>query len=389
MKIVVLGAGLMGRAVIYDLGGAREVRSILVADFDRSRAQQVARKFGRGKARGGFADVREITHLASLLRGCDVVVNCTQYNWNLNVMRAALAARVNYMDLGGLYHMTQKQFALDRDFRRIGKLAIPGIGGAPGITNVMARTLVDKMDCLDSIRIYNAGADEQKYDSPIAYSFSIATILDELTMPPIHFVKGKYVEKAMLSEPETGTFPAPIGKITLRHSIHSELGTLAESFRKKGVREVFFKINYDAKLVELVRSLVDAGFTSREPIHVKNVQVAPRDVLLALLQQKIPTKTPLDVEALRVVVRGSTTEKGKKKALTLAMEMWAGHSARPQLSAVARDTGFPAAIAAVMHGRGEIPGLGVQAPENVIPPEPFFRELKKRGFTFRRWDVKP
>ena len=389
MKIVVLGAGLMGRAVIYDLGGAREVRSILVADFDRSRAQQVARKFGRGKARGGFADVREITHLASLLRGCDVVVNCTQYNWNLNVMRAALAARVNYMDLGGLYHMTQKQFALDRDFRRIGKLAIPGIGGAPGITNVMARTLVDKMDCLDSIRIYNAGADEQKYDSPIAYSFSIATILDELTMPPIHFVKGKYVEKAMLSEPETGTFPAPIGKITLRHSIHSELGTLAESFRKKGVREVFFKINYDAKLVELVRSLVDAGFTSREPIHVKNVQVAPRDVLLALLQQKIPTKTQLDVEALRVVVRGSTTEKGKKKALTLAMEMWAGHSARPQLSAVARDTGFPAAIAAVMHGRGEIPGLGVQAPENVIPPEPFFRELKKRGFTFRRWDVKP
>ena len=57
----------------------------------------------------------------------------------------------------------------------------------------------------------------------------------------------------MLSEPEFGTFPAPIGKITLRHSIHSELGTLAESFRKQGVREVFFKINYDPKLVELVR----------------------------------------------------------------------------------------------------------------------------------------
>ena len=46
-------------------------------------------------------------------------------------MRAALAARVNYMDLGGLYHMTRKQLVLDRDFRRIGKLAIPGMGGAP------------------------------------------------------------------------------------------------------------------------------------------------------------------------------------------------------------------------------------------------------------------
>ena len=385
MKIVVLGAGLMGRAVVHDLAGAREVRDLVVADFDRDRAHAVASKFGDGKASGLFADVRDTPRLAKVLRGGDVVVNCTQYNWNLDVMRAALGARVHYMDLGGLYHMTKKQFALDKDFRRIGKLAIPGMGGAPGITNVMARALADKMERVDSIRVYNAGADEQKYDSPIAYSFSIATILDELTMSPIHFVGGRYVEKPMLSEPESGTFPAPIGKITLRHSIHSELGTLAESFRKKGVREVFFKINYDPKLVELVRNLVDAGFTGREAIAVNGTQVAPRAVLLALMQKKAPTQTPLDVEALRVVVTG----KNKRAPVGLAMEMWSDHTARPQLSAVARDTGFPAAIAAVMHGRGEIPGVGVQAPENVVPPEPFFRELKKRGFTFRRWNVKP
>jgi lysine 6-dehydrogenase len=375
----------MGRAVVHDLAGAREVRDLVVADFDRERAHEVARKFGDGKASGLFADVRDTPHLTKVLRGCDVVVNCTQYNWNLDVMRAALAARVHYLDLGGLYHMTKKQFALDKDFRRIGKLAIPGMGGAPGITNVMARALADKMDRVNSVRVYNAGADQQKYDSAIAYSFSIATILDELTISPIHFVGGRYVEKPMLSEPEPGTFPAPIGKITLRHSIHSELGTLAESFRKKGVREVFFKINYDPKLVELVRNLVDAGFTSREAIAVNGTRIAPRAVLLALMQKKAPTKTPLDVEALRVVVTG----KNKKVRVGLAMEMWADHTARPQFSAVARDTGFPAAIAAVMHGRGEIPGVGVQAPENVVPPEPFFRELKKRGFTFRRWNVKP
>ena len=384
MRIVVLGAGLMGRAVVYDLAGAREVSTIVVADFDRVRANDVARNFGRDKARGAFADVRHVKNVAKILRGCDVVVNCTQYNWNLDVMRAALAAQVHYMDLGGLYHMTKRQFALDRDFRRIGKLAIPGMGGAPGITNVMVRALADQIDRVDSIRVYNAGADQQKYASPIAYSFSIATILDELTMPPIHFTGGRYVEKAMLSEPEPGTFPHPIGKIVLRHSIHSELGTLAESFRKKGVREVLFKINYDPKLVELVRNLVEAGFTGRDPIAVNGARIAPRAMLLALMQKNAPTKTPLDVEALRVVVTG----KRNKKRVGLALEMWADHSARPQLSAVARDTGYPAAIAAVMHGRGEIPGVGVQAPENVVPPEPFFRELKKRGFTFRRWNVK-
>jgi lysine 6-dehydrogenase len=385
MKIVVLGAGLMGRAVVYDLGVAREVKSIVVADFDRARAHEVAQKFGHGITRAAFADVRDTKHLAKLLHGCDVVVNCTQYNWNLDVMHAALAARVHYLDLGGLYHMTRKQFALDRDFRRIGKLAILGMGGAPGITNVMARDLADSLDRVDSIKVFNAGADEQRYDSPIAYSFSIATILDELTMPPIHFVNGRYVKKEMLSEPESGTFPSPIGKIVLRHSIHSELGTLAESFRKKGVREVFFKINYDPQLVNLVRTLVDAGFTQRDPIPVNGSEVAPRAMLLALMQQKAPSKPPLDVEALRVVVTG----RAGKKLVASAIEMWADHTTRPQLSAVARDTGFPAAIAVVMHGRGEIPGIGVRAPENVVPPRPFFTELKKRGFTFRRWNLEP
>jgi lysine 6-dehydrogenase len=344
----------------------------------------VAREFGRGKARGAFADVRDTNALARLLRGCDVVVNCTQYNWNLDVMRAALTAGVNYTDLGGLYHMTRKQFALDRDFRRVGRLAIAGMGGAPGITNVMARALADPLERVESIRVYNAGADRQRYDGPIAYMFSIATILDELTIPPVHFVNGRYVEKPILSEPEAGKFPEPIGKIVLRHSIHSELGTLAESFRGRGVREVFFKINYPAELVNLVRSLSDAGLTSREPVAVNGYKVPPRELLLALLRKKVQSKPAKDVEALRVVVSG---RRGGAKT-TSAMEMWASYSTRPQFSAVARDTGFPAAIAALMLGRGQIKGVGVQAPENVVPAVPFFDELKRRGFRFRRWSLK-
>jgi lysine 6-dehydrogenase len=384
MKFVVLGAGLMGRAVVYDLARAADVRSITVADFDRDRAHEVAREYGAGKGRAAFADVRDTSAVARLLQGCDVVVNCTQYNWNLDVMRAALTARVHYMDLGGLYHVTRKQFALDRDFRRIGRLAIAGMGGAPGITNVMARALADRLDRVDSIRVYNAGADAQRYEGPIAYTFSIATILDELTTPPVHFTRGRYVEKEVLSEPEAGRFAHPIGKIVLRHSIHSELGTLAESFRSRGVREVCFKINYPPELVNLVRSLSDAGLTSREPVAVNGYKVPPRELLLALLRQKAPSKPAKDVEALRVVVTGRRN--GAKNSL--AMEMWATHTTRPQFSAVARDTGFPAAIAAVMLGRGQIRGEGVLAPENVVPPEPFFQELKKRGFTFRQWKAK-
>jgi len=381
MKLVVLGAGLMGRAVVYDLARAADVRSIIVGDFEKDRAHAVARQFGRTKTVGAFADVRDTNALARMLRSCDVVVNCTQYNWNLDVMRAALVAKVNYMDLGGLYHMTRRQLAFDAQFRRIGRIAIAGMGGAPGVTNVMARALADKLDRIESIRVYNAGADTQRYDAPVVYAFSIATILDELTTRPVHFIGGRYVEKDILSDPESGTFPKPIGKIELRHSIHSELGTLAESFRFRGVREVFFKINYPAELVNLVGSLSAVGLTNHEPVPVNGHRVAPRELLLALLRQKARLKPAHDVEALRVVVSG----RRKGAARTIAMEMSAKHTTRPQFSAVARDTGFPAAIAAVMVGRGQIRGEGVCAPENVVPPEPFFAELKKRGFQFRQW----
>lgn len=384
MKIFVLGAGLMGRAVVYDLGRAREVRQITVADFDRARAREVAAKFGAEKARGVFADVRDTRHLAHLLSGSEIVVNCTQFNWNLDVMRAALVARVDYMDLGGLYHMTRKQFALDREFRQIGRLAIAGMGGAPGVTNVMARALADDFERVESIRVYNAGADQQSYESPIAYTFSIATILDELTTPPIAFENGRYVEKPILSDPEEGEFRAPIGKVTLSHSIHSEMGTIPESFRKKGLREAFFKINYDPQLISLVRGLSQTGFTSRDPIPVNGASVAPRAVLLALLQKNVSKKPARDVEAMRVVVAG----KKDKRRSSAAMEMWAEYSRRPELSAVARDTGFPAAIAAIIRCRGEIPGVGVQAPENVVPANPFFSELRQRGFRFRRWNFR-
>ena len=35
MKIFVLGAGMMGRAVVHDLAVAPEVQQIVVGDFDR------------------------------------------------------------------------------------------------------------------------------------------------------------------------------------------------------------------------------------------------------------------------------------------------------------------------------------------------------------------
>ncbi len=380
MRYVVLGAGLMGRAALYDLAGSQPPAQIVVADYDLEAAREAVRAFGHGRARAVRADVHKPRELAALLRGADVALNCTQYYWNLEVMKAALAARVHYLDLGGLFHMTRKQLRLHGAFRRAGRLALIGMGGAPGITNVMARHLADQLDRVEKIGVYNGTAELNPSPDPLAYTFSIATILDELTLAPMAMVRGKLKAQPLLSGEEEVRFPAPLGRLKLWHSLHSELGTLPQNFRRQGVREVCFKINYDPRLVATAKLLGGLGLLDSRPMKVDGATLVPRRLLEQLLKRRALKKaTTRDIEILRVVVTG--TKSGWRKRL--ALDAITRYSTRPSFTAVARDTGFPASIVAQMMARGEIEATGVRAPEQVVPPGRLFAELAKRGIRVR------
>jgi saccharopine dehydrogenase-like NADP-dependent oxidoreductase len=376
MKFAVVGAGMMGCATVYDLAQSNTVKQILVADFDFSRAQAVAKQFGAGKAKAVRADVRNVTALAKLLPGYEAVLNCTQYYWNLQVMKAALAARVHYLDLGGLFYITRKQLKLNNAFRRIGKLAILGIGSAPGIANVMARFLADQLDRVQFVRVYNGSRDFQSYSDPLAFGFSIATILDELSIPPVHFFKGRFESRERFSGAEPLKFPKPIGKLTMRHSIHSEVATLPLSFKSKGIQESFFKINYDPKLIEVTELLAGIGLLEQKSVTVGGQEVSPRALLEHLLKLRPQSnKTPKDVETIRVVVQG--LKDGRTR--TISMDAATRYTNNPPFSAVARDTGFPISVAAQMISSGEIAATGVHPPETAIPPLEFLARLHERG----------
>jgi saccharopine dehydrogenase (NAD+, L-lysine-forming) len=359
----------MGRAVVHELH--RSGRRVLVLDRDRAAARRVGATYAGGQARVGEADVGDTGRLARSLRGASVLVNCAPYRLNLRVMDAALAAGCHYVDLGGLFHVTRRQLERSAEFRRAGLLAVLGMGSAPGLTNLFAAAAADTLRRVRAIRIYNGGGSPDPDADPLALAFSPATVIDELTERPVVFVRGRFETAAPLSGTERIRFD--LGTQEVQLSLHSEVATLPLAYRRKGLRECFFKVSHDPRQLELLRGLVALGLADGRP---GPRGVAPRDVLLDLLQRRASgADSAGDSDDLLVVVEGED-ERGP---VTVRAEMVARPQPRPPLSGVARDTGFPAAIVAGLIADGAIPLRGVKAPEGCVPVAPVLAALARRG----------
>lgn len=373
------GAGAMGRAAVFDL--ARQGLHVRLLDADAEAAHRIVRLYSEGLADISAPAASDVGLLARSLEGAAVVVNAAPYRLNLAVMEAALRAGCHYVDLGGLFHTTRRQLRLHDRFRERGLLAVLGMGSAPGIVNVLARAAVDRLRKARSIRIYNGSLDQTRSAAPVAFAFSPATVLDEMTQSPVVFTKGRYRTVPPRSGGEDFAFE--IGTQRVHLSLHSEAATLPQSFAAKGVRECAFKIAYDPALLERLKLLIALGLT--DP-NVGALGVAPRDVLLDCFR-RLPRPPAFvdDRDSLAVVVEGSD-ERGE---VVVRHDLTATPQRRPPLSAVARDTGFPPAIVARMLIEGQIAERGALPPERCVPVRPFLTALAERGLTVHVSERRP
>ena len=369
----------MGRAVVYDL--SRAGHPVRILDSDRGAAERVGRRYGAGRWEVDVADAADPGALAGKLGGAAAIVHCAPYVLNLAVMEAALRAGCHYLDLGGLFHTTRRQLRRHGDFRRAGLLAVFGMGSAPGIANVLARAAADPLRRVRSIGVYNGGADFTRHVSPLPFAFSPATVLDEFTLRPMVFDRGRFRSVPPLSGDEDFRFE--LGTQRVRFSLHSEVATLPLTYRRKGIRRCAFKIAYDPDLVSRLRLLVDIGLAEARP---GPRGVAPRDVLLDCFRRLPPPPDVVDDRDTLAVVVDGDDDRGRVK---VRYDLTARAQRRPPLSAVARDTGFAPAIVARMILDGRIRERGVLPPERCVPAAELLSALAERGMRARRRRYRP
>ena len=380
MRIVVLGgAGIIGKAIVRDLASDPAVREIVVADLDLEGAQRNAAASGRTQGvSAAKIDVTDRAALVALLKGAGAAINSVQYYFNLPIMEACLAARVPYLDLGGLFHTTRKQLEMDAAFRKAGLLAILGLGSCPGIANVQARAVADRFDTVESIHIFN-GSTPDLGDS-LAWAYSIQTIFDEITLPPVVYRDGAFSETAALGEEELYRFQEPIGVSKVHLSLHSEVATLPLTYASKGIRDCFFKISffgYSEKALRQLQFLAQLGLASTEPVAVKGGSVRPRDVLVEVMKRgpQIERKGSLGFKDIVTEVRGTQGGRpvvGKVETTAHPHQEW-GVSGGTLLVAA------PPAIVARWLASGSVQETGVLPPERAVDAARFFRDLEARG----------
>lgn len=376
MKIVVVGgAGKMGCIAVQALARDARVGEVVIADYHAQNAETVMRILQSEKVRFTQLNIEESEALVACLQGADVCLNASVYYYNLPIMEACLQAGVSYTDLGGLFHTTRKQLTYHERFAEKGLSAVLGLGSAPGIPNVQARYAADRLDTIEYIRIYDGIKPPPPDD--LRFTYAVPTILDEMTMAPMVFRDGEFIAEAPLSGFEEVAFTPPLGILPMHYSLHSEVATLPITFKDKGVRECFFKINYwgmAKEAVEKIRVLEEFGFNSAEPLQIsEGISVVPRQVLMAMMAKYVPSieeflappknSPPNWVKEIVTEVKG--TKDGKEVRYRLGTLTVKG----------ALPTGVVPAVTAIWLGQKRIPA-GVYPPEAVLEPVEFLKELE-------------
>ena len=377
MRMLVLGAGLQGSACAYDLLRNPEVTEVRLADINISNLPAFLAPLSGKRLIPTPLDVRDREATLALMRESDAVMSAIPYYFNGDLAKLAVEAGTNFCDLGGNTEIVLEQRKLDAKAKEKSLSVIPDCGLAPGMVNILAEHGIEQMDEVESVKIYVGGL-PQHPEPPLNYQivYSLEGVIDYYTTLSWVLRDGKRTQVTALSELESVDFPEPVGKLEAFHTAGG-LSTMANRYEGKIPTMEYKTLRYPghANIMEAIREL---GLLSLEPVDVKGVKVAPRDVFVAAAGPRLTKPEGRDLVALRVIVEGKKGGKPKK----LGWELIDYYDAEHGISAMERTTGYSLSITGQMQARGEVK-KGVNTPDECMPAKKYIDALAERGVKLR------
>ena len=365
MKVLVVGGtGGMGQGVARDLIKQERIETVTLGDIniDPGRVQEKLK--ASPKVSLVKIDVNDHAGMVAAIRAADVVVNCAGpfYKTAVAVARAAVEAKVNYIDICDDYEAAQILFASDIDAaaKAAGITVLTGMGSDPGTNNVLVKWYADRLDRVDEIYLYWVVSIAELAGA--AWDHSLHMVLGRIPQ----YIDGQLVEVDGGGGEEIEHFLEPLGECLISYVGHPQPITIPKYIQ--GVKTVVIKGALIPVWVDrLIKEQKAMGLLANEPVDVRGNKVVPYDLALKLWDT-IPQDRDNGPQAsgLKVIVKGE--RQGKQVTYTADI-----------VGRMAPGTGLPASIAALMMDAGEVTVKGVVAPEGCIDPDMFLSELLKRG----------
>ncbi|WP_019412934.1 saccharopine dehydrogenase family protein [Paenisporosarcina sp. TG20] len=374
MKVVVLGAGLMGKEVARDLVKSGTVEKVFLADFRMEQVEAFIAEIQSTKIEAVRLDANNDKDLKDVMSKGDVVINALFYSFNEKVARTAVELGVHSVDLGGhIGGATDAVLNLATEASVKGVTIIPDLGVAPGMINILSGYGANKLDEVQSIKLYVGGIPVNP-EGPLKYNivFSLEGVLDHYTDTSHVIRNGELREIASLSEIESIHFD----DFDELEAFHTSGGTstLTKSFPNVETLE-YKTIRYKGH-AEKFKVLVDLGLTNKETkVEIDGKSIRTREVLMEALTPGLLLGEKQDAVLLRVIVSG--VKDGD--LTTYEYEMVTKKDLTDQVTAMARATANTISVVAQMIGNGEITKRGVYPPEQIVPGDAYIIEMKKRG----------
>ncbi|PYP80480.1 MAG: saccharopine dehydrogenase [Gemmatimonadetes bacterium] len=378
MRMLVLGAGLQGSACAYDLLQNPEVSQVRLADLRFDHLPEFLKPHSGPRLIPTTIDVRDREAVLAVMRESDAVMSAIPYYFNLLLADCAVEAGVHFCDLGGNTEIVFQQKALAERAKEKGVTIIPDCGVAPGMVNILAEYGIRQLDTVESVRIYVGGL-PQNPEPPLNYQvvYSLEGVLDYYTTRSWVLRDGQRSQVTALSEREPVEFPAPVGTL---EAFHTAGGLSTMAFRYEGkIPEMEYKTLRYPGHAEIVEAIRELGLLDVEPVDVKGMRVAPRDLFLAVVGPKLSVSKGKDLLALRVTVRGTKGGRPAERRFDLVDRYDEAHG----ISAMMRTTGYSLSITGQMQARQQVGPPGVWTPDECMPAEAYIGELRKRGIELR------
>jgi lysine 6-dehydrogenase len=371
IKIAVLGAGMVGRAIAIDLAEKHEVTSI---DISLNSLQLLSQK--NSAINTLLADVSAVENYPQLLAEFNFIVSAVPGFMGYKVLEAIIKNKKNVVDIS---FFSEDALQLNTLAKQMNVTAIVDCGVAPGMSNLILGYCNQQMNITNFECV--VGGLPKKRTFPFEYKapFSPIDVLEEYTRPARYVENGHIVTKPALSDTELIDF--------------ENVGTL-ESFNTDGLRSILYTMAHIPNMKEktlrypghinLIQSLIKAGFLDTEEIDVENKKISPLQFTSALLFKQWKLQ-PTEPEFTIMQIKVSDDEK------TIQYDLFDEYDAKTQTSSMSRTTGYTATAALHLLIENLFTEKGVFPPELVGKNDACFNfimhHLQQRNIFYKKTEI--